>query len=147
MERGGYRRGIFIVTYSRKNKAEYLIFKRKLHWKGWEFPKGGLEKGEKILEGLKREIKEETGLKPLKIKKFNVSGNYKYKKQLSDRGGILGQTYALYAVEIKKSKIKIDRLEHSDYKWLSFDKAIKKLTWPNQRRCLRIVNKWLKEKS
>ena len=39
-----YRPGIFIVTY-RKNKGviEYIILKRKMHWSGWEFPKGGLE--------------------------------------------------------------------------------------------------------
>ena len=136
-----YRKGVFIVLYS-KNK--YLILKRKLHWKGWEFPKGGIEKGEKIKETLLREVKEETGLKPINIKKFNISGEYKYKKELPDRDSFIGQTYSLYSAEIKKTKIKIDKKEHSAYKWAKYDEALKKLTWPNQRKCLRVVNSSIK---
>ncbi len=90
-----YRRGVFCVVYSRnkKGKIEYLLLKRKLHWKGWEFPKGALEKRENISDAVKREIKEETGLIPLKIKKFELSGRYNYKKELKDREGVIGYTF------------------------------------------------------
>jgi len=139
-----YRKGVFIVTYSKtKEGIKYLVLKRKLHWKGWEFPKGGLKKNEDIIKGLKREIKEETGKLPFNIKNFHVSGKYKYEKKLKDREGVAGQTYSLYSAEIKPSLIKIDKKEHLEYKWLSFEKALKKLIWPNQRRCLRITNKTL----
>lgn len=141
-----YRHGIFIVGYSKtKEGIKYLILKRKLHWKGWEFPKGGLKKGENISKALKRELKEETGLKPKLIKKFNIHGKYKYDKKYPDRPGINGQSYSLFAAEIKFGKIKLDRIEHSDYKWLDFKKTYKKLTWTNQKRCLKIVNDWLKK--
>ena len=43
------------------------------------------------------------------------------------------------------SKIKLDKLEHSDYKYISFKKALSLLTYSNQRKCLRIVNTKLKE--
>ena len=145
-----YRKAVFVVTYSvREDKVEYLLLKRKLHWKGWEFPKGGRDKGEKILDTVKREIKEETGLKALKIKKFDVSGKYKYDRELDDRPGILGQDYKLFSAEVKKGKVKLDKIhkEHSDYKWVGFDKALKMLKWSNQRKCLRIVNKSLNSRS
>ncbi|MBU2562757.1 MAG: NUDIX domain-containing protein, partial [Nanoarchaeota archaeon] len=119
--------------------------KRKLHWKGWEFPKGGVKSFETKKRAIKRELAEETGLDSIKIKKFNVSGKFKYAKEYSDRKGYLGQTYSLYAVEVKKKKIKLDDLEHSDYTWLEFRKAVKKLTWPNQKKCLKIVDEWLKK--
>lgn len=141
-----YRRGVFCVVYSqnKKGRIEYLLLKRKLHWKGWEFPKGALEKGENILDAVKREIKEETGLIPLKIKKFELSGKYKYQKELKDREGVVGQTFeALCAVEVKRGKIILGE-EHFDYKWMSFDETLKKLTWANQKKCLKIVNDWLK---
>lgn len=141
-----YRPAAFIVTYSIKNnKIYYLLLKRKLHWKGWEFPKGGIEKKEKILFAIKREIKEETGINLLKIKSFpKIKGKYKYEKQYLDRKGFVGQTYKLFLVEIPFSKkIKIDKKEHSNYQWLEFPKAIKKLTWPNQKKCLKIVSKYL----
>lgn len=140
-----YRRGIFCVIYTLNgmNSIKYLILKRKLHWRGWEFAKGGLKKGEKILDAVKRETKEETGLCAMEIRKFNVFGKYKYRKELKGRNGIIGQTFSLYSVRINKGKIKIDKLEHSGYKWVGFKKAMKKLTWPNQKKCLKIVQEYL----
>ncbi len=139
-----YRKGIFIVVYFKTKKGiKYLILKRKLHWKGWEFPKGGIKKSETTLNALKREVKEETGQTPFNIKKFNVFGKYKYEKKLKDRENVIGQTYILYSAEIKPKKIKLDKLEHTDYKLVDFKSALKKLTWANQRKCLRITNKRL----
>ena len=118
--RGKYRRAVFIVTYSiNKNKVEFLILRRKLHWKGWEFPKGGIEFFEMKRRAVERELNEETGLSP--------------------------QTFSLYSVEVRKGKVRLDEMEHSDYKWVSFDEAIKKLTWPNQRKCLKIVDEFLRK--
>ena len=50
-------------------------------------------------------------------------------------------------VEIEKVKVKLDGFEHSDYKWMDFEKALKILKFSNQKKSLEIVNKWLKEKS
>ncbi len=142
-----YRKAVFIVTYAiEKEVIYYLLLKRKLHWKGWEFPKGGLEKNENLIDTIKRELKEETGLKPLKIKSFKIHGKYSYKKEYPERIGFIGQSYSLYSAEVKKQKAKVDRREHSNYKWFKFDKAVKKLTWGNQKKCLNIVNDWLMEK-
>ena len=136
-----FRKSVFVVVYARnKDKIEYLILKRKLHWKGWEFVKGGVEFFETKRKAVKREIREETGLKVLKIKKFNEKGKFKYNKKFSDRVGFVGQKYSLYSAEVKKEKIKLDKREHSDYKWLNFNDVVKKLSWTNQRSCLRIVN-------
>jgi len=140
-----YRRGVFFVIYSKTKtgKREYLILKRKLHWKGWEFPKGGIEEKEDHLSTIKREIKEETGLILLKIKKFDIKGKFKYKQELYDRPGVVGQTFeSLYAVEVKKKKIKMDGIEHSDYLWTDFKQAFSKLTWENQKKCLELVENW-----
>ncbi len=141
-----YRRGVFFVIYTKnkKGKIEYLILKRQLHWKGWEFPKGGIEKKETHLKTIMRELTEETQLTPIKIKKFHVKGKFKYDRDLEDRRGMVGQTFALYSVEVKKKKIKPDGIEHSDYKWAGFDTALKILTWQDQKECLKIVDEWLK---
>ena len=142
-----YRKSVFLVVYSVKNKkVEYLILKRKLHWKGWEFPKGGVNTPEFERHAVKRELYEETGLKTVKIRQFKNSGKYKYEKRFLDRPGIAGQKYRLYAAEVPQKNIKIDEIEHSDYMWVDFKKALKKIKWPNQKKCLKIVDKWLKEK-
>jgi hypothetical protein len=68
---------------------------------------------------------------------------------LWDRPKKIGQTYSLFAVKVEKGngKLKLDSVEHNGYKWASFKEAYRKLTWPNQKRCLRIVNLWLKKRN
>lgn len=146
-----YRKAVFVLAYSKtgknKDKINYLILKRKLHWRGWEFPKGAIKFSETKRAAVKRELFEETGLAPLKIKRFDYSGKYDYNKIFPDRPKIKGQSFSLYAVEIKKARVGLDEVEHSDYKWVGFGKALKMLKFPNQKKSLEIVHDWLKEKS
>jgi 8-oxo-dGTP pyrophosphatase MutT (NUDIX family) len=150
MKKEKYRKAIFGLTYyiAPEGKIEYLILKRKKHWKGWEFPKGKIEKFETKKMAARREVHEETGLKVLKIKRFKEKGVYPYLKMLWDRPNIIGQTYHLFAVQVEKGngKIKLDPIEHNGYKWVSFEEAYKKLTWPDQKKCMKVVNNWLKDK-
>jgi 8-oxo-dGTP pyrophosphatase MutT (NUDIX family) len=144
MKRGKWRHAIFAVVYSEDNGIKYLILKRKKHWIGWEFPKGKIEFLETKRMAVRREVKEETGLKILKIKKFNVKGLYHYKRKLKDRPKYIGQTYHLFAVKVEKGNVKIDKREHSGFKWMKFENAEKIITWKNQKKCLRIVDKWIR---
>ena len=133
-----------MVAYSLESgKPEYIIQKRKLHWKGWEFPKAGLEKRESKKEAARREIKEETGLDIIRVTSHKYKGKFLYPKELPDRPGMIGQTYYLYSVEVKKGKIKIDKKEHSSSRWVDYKTAIKMITYQNQKDCMKIVNDWL----
>lgn len=89
----------------------------------------------------RRECLEECGQKPLEITGLNYSGKYKYPEILKDRPKFKGQTWSLFIAKVKSNKVKFDKREHSDYQWLEFSDAIKKLTWPNQKKCLEIVNR------
>jgi ADP-ribose pyrophosphatase YjhB (NUDIX family) len=144
-----YRKAVFVVVYSRhNNKIEYLVLKRKLHWRGWEFPKEGIEKDEKEEYAVRRGVREETGLNITgPIKKFDIHGKYKFSKKLPDRPGFIGQTYSLYAVEVNKGKIKLDRHEHSASEWLEFKDAFNRITQKNQKGCLEVVNSFLRHKN
>jgi len=147
MKRGRYRKAVFVVAYSKiNNKIKYLILKRKKHWVGWEFPKGGVNLFETRNHAVKREVGEETGLKILEIKKFRDYGKYDYDREYPDRKGIIGQDFLLYSAEVEFGKASIDKKEHSDFKWMNFNDAMKKITWVNQRKCLKIVNNYLKNK-
>lgn len=144
VSRKKFRKGIFMVAYSLESgKPEYIIQKRKLHWKGWEFPKAGLEKKESKKEAARREIKEETGLEIIRVTSHKYKGKFLYPEELPDRPGMVGQTYYLYSVEVKKGKIKIDKKEHTSARWVDYKTAMKMLTHQNQKDSLKIVNDWL----
>jgi 8-oxo-dGTP pyrophosphatase MutT (NUDIX family) len=143
-ERKRMRKGIFMVAYSLESGCpEYIIQKRHLHWKGWEFPKAGIKSTESKKEAARREIKEETGLEIIRVTSHKYKGEFMYDKEFPDRPGIIGQTYFLYSVEVKKGKIKFDKREHTSARWVNFETAIKMLTHQNQKDSLKIVNKWI----
>lgn len=143
-----YRKGIFAVVYSKDSsgKIEYLLLKRKKHWKGWEFVKGKIEQGESKLKAAKREVSEETGLKILNIKDFGISGKYKYGHILKDRPEVFGQTYHLFGAEVKKGKVSLDSKEHSEFQWFGFEEALDTLTWNDQKRCISIIESEINKK-
>jgi len=135
-----YRKGVFCVVYS-LNPFNYLLLHRKLHWKGWEFPKGGSLAREKIENTVKREIMEETGLKAMNIKKFPVKGSFIYNKKTQRERRVKGFSYVLFSCEVRKGKVRLSRKEHDRYKWCSYSQALKLLKWPSQKKCLRTVNR------
>lgn len=128
-----FRKGILALVYKKEKNKIFLVLKRKLHWKGFEIVKGGIEKGESKIEALKRELKEETGLKIKKIEDLHMKGKFLYPKNFEGWPGYKGMKYSCYAVEVFPGKVKIDEREHSDYKWMEYDKIISKLTWKEQK--------------
>ncbi|MEM3405394.1 MAG: NUDIX domain-containing protein [Candidatus Pacearchaeota archaeon] len=139
-----YRKGIRLVVYKKeKNRILYLVLKRKLRWKGYELIKGGKKEKENDLQAIKRELKEETNLTPLKIKKLNLIDKFiypdKYKKIFKKNGFIA----RCYLVEVGSKKIKLSK-EHSSYKWLPYIKAKNILSYDNAKKILKIANKILK---
>jgi len=80
----------------------------------WEFPRGRCDKGDKnkLIECLKREVKEETGLDVIVLKYIN---RYEY---ISDKGKRKSIQYNyLCKMKTPNQKVKLSK-EHSDYKWV-----------------------------
>lgn len=146
--RDKFRKAVFVPVYKldEHDQPLYLILRRKLHWKGWEFTKGGIELGEGEIEAARREAHEESGLRVLDIRKFNFRGKYKYRRIFKDRPNYIGQEYILFAARVGEGKVRYDSREHDSYSWLKFGEAIKRLRWDNQKKCLKIVNEWIVKK-
>jgi len=126
-----------VVFRQEKNKIYYLL----LHCQAghWDFPKGNIEKGEKLEETVKREVNEETGIEEIKfIPKFKESIKYFYKL----RGKNIFKIVTFFLVKTKEEKVKIS-WEHLGYKWLSYKEALEKLTFENAREILRKANDFL----
>lgn len=125
------KQGVQGIIYCRAGRR-FLLLHRSLNWKGWEFPKGGVEEGENTKEALLREILEETGLaaglkvvKLLEGKKEWAAGDTKY-------------IYDVYLVETgEEQDAKLDNVEHDAFCWCSPEAVLDKLEHENSKEHFR----------
>jgi len=109
----------------------------------WDFPKGHIEKGETEIEAVKREVKEETGIRDLKfIKGFKESIKYFFKY----KGENIFKVVVFYLAETNTKDVRIS-FEHSGYKWLLYEEALEALSFQNAKEILKKANDFLSRKS
>ncbi len=107
----------------------------------WDFPKGHVEKGEKAEETAKREAKEETGLKDVRIAKgFKELVKYFFR---FENKNIL-KFVVFYLAETKTKDVKISD-EHTGFKWLPYKKALEQLKFKNAKEILKKANDFLRQ--
>lgn len=141
-----------VVFYRRPyGKIEYLLLEHRAGH--WGFPKGLIEKGEKLEGTALRECKEEAGLKELHlIAGFKETIRYffkvKYDYQVEERGFKMGQNVmkfvTYFLVESKEKKVKLS-FEHLNYTWLDFEAAMENFKKHNQsnQEVLKKANEFL----
>ena len=63
-----FRIGVGVIVLNEKNRV--FVGKRKDNpVDKWQMPQGGVNEGEKLIDAMKRELEEETGIKNIKILK------------------------------------------------------------------------------
>jgi 8-oxo-dGTP pyrophosphatase MutT (NUDIX family) len=133
-------------------KIQYLLLKS-IPRRGefWQPVTGGLEEGETKIEALKREIKEETCVKNI-IKIIEDVHYYEpidpplieYLKKHGQACKHLKQ-YA-FGVEVSSDeKVVLDGKEHSEFKWCSFQDALRLLKWKGNEDALEKLNEILRK--
>lgn len=127
----------------RTKKPKYLL----LHYGAghWDFVKGHIEGSETEKETLLREAKEESGLTDLKlISGFRHKISYFYKK---DGKTVAKDVIFLLAKTAAAEKDVKLSFEHSDYVWLGFAAAMKKVTYNSSKEVLKKAQKFLTDYS
>lgn len=125
-------KGFFTLTVKVvivNDKNEILLVKRPKddhHGAGkWDLPGGNLEEGENILDGVKREIKEEIGIE---VKLENIIYVNDFEKKYAEKHDFDGQKTFTNGKGIRilafyeSGEIKLSD-EHSEYKWVDISKA------------------------
>jgi len=134
------------VIFKTNKETEYLL----LHYPSsakaprdyWDFPKGQNEKGEKLEETIKREVKEETGIKNIKlVENFKETIKYFFRHE----GKNVLKFVTFFLAETKIEEVKISQ-EHIGYKWLSYPEALNFLTFNNAKKILKKANDYLSKK-
>ena len=114
----------------------YLMLKRntgKYYEHLWQGVAGKIEKGETAWQAAVRELKEETGKKPVKM--FVADHIASFYDTSKDRI----QMVPIFGIEVENSEVQLSK-EHSEYKWVSFEEALTLLTWKGQEEGLRTVH-------
>ena len=123
-----------IIYDIKDNKPYFLILHRILRWRGWEFLKETIEKGETPKQALIRGIKEETKLKKFKIiKKLDKQEKW----QADGINYVIADSFLVKANMNDKISLKQEIIEHDKYKWVDKKIALKKLTWPKTKKLLK----------
>ena len=114
----------------------FLILHRVLRWRGWEFLKGTLKKGETPKQAIKREKKEETKLKNFRIIK---SLHQKEKWEIGGKKYVIADVFLIKADMNEKLSLKQRKIEHNKYLWADKKTVLKKLTWPKTKEFLKEI--------
>jgi len=122
-----YRPNVAIILTS--DKGEILICERIDENGMWQFPQGGVDKGEGYLSALYRETWEEIGLEPQDYELIDLRGGYKYKyppgvrEKKKKKHNCVGQeqTYFLCKITSSKKRVNIDQspAEFQNHKWIN----------------------------
>lgn len=105
-----------VKAFLYQTPGKFLVLKRSFPYQGqkickWDVPGGRIVPGEPLLKALKREIKEETGLKIGKVDKILA---------VQDILRVQGKHIVriTFLAKCMSCKVKIDPREHQSYQWL-----------------------------
>lgn len=123
------------IIYRKENGKPYFLIIYSERNKIWCFPKGHIESGEDEGYAAIREIEEETGIKDMVfVNGFRVEDVYSAKSSRGPYDGTVIEKHSIYFLcETKTKKVMVDSQEISDYKWVSFDDAVKLLRFDSMK--------------
>ena len=127
-KKNSYRPNVamIIVSNNYPEKKEIFIAQRNDLLDIWQFPQGGIDKGEEVEEALFRELEEEIGTSKAKIvAEYPEWISYDFPEKIAKKmKPYKGQTQRYYLLKLKKSaEIKLDTAhpEFINYKFVSVD--------------------------
>ena len=121
----GYRKNVGIVLMNNKN--QFLIFKR-IGADAWQFPQGGIDKNERPIQAMYRELLEETNIKSVKIlKEIEKTFVYELPPNLLGKiwkGKFRGQKQRWFIVRFfgdeNEINLETQNPEFIEWKWINF---------------------------
>ena len=136
-----------VIFLKEKGKIYYLLlnysaigFVGKTYW---GLAKGTIEGGEKEMGTVLREVKEETGIADLEfIDGFREIEKYSFLYKGED----VSKTVSYLLAETKTKEVKLS-FEHLDFKWLSYQEALKKLTFKNAQKIVQKAHDFIPSKN
>ncbi|MCL5021352.1 MAG: NUDIX pyrophosphatase [Bacteroidetes bacterium] len=134
-----------VVLFRRNPEPEFLVLKRSddedIYPGLWQIVSGGIEPGEKAYEAALREVKEETGFRPIGLYNTPLTNTFYF--YTNDSVNVS----PVFAAEIDPHDTIRLSSEHKDFRWLAKEAAVSLLVWPGQKSAIRIIYDYIVLKS
>ena len=120
-----------VVLFRKENEKILFLL---LHYPSghWDFVKGKMESGESPHETGRRETREETGIRDVKLLDcFEGWSQYNFQFE----GELVQKKVVFFLGETKTKDIKISH-EHLNYTWMDYSTAMEKITFDNAKTVL-----------
>ncbi len=131
-DKDGYRPNVGIIISNNEGK---VFWARRVSGDGWQFPQGGLNSDESVLDGMYRELHEETGMTPSQVElvahtqdwlRYDLPKRYLRPTRNGRRNsGFKGQKQIWFMLKLKESGFEPDfscaeTPEFDDWRWVNY---------------------------
>jgi 8-oxo-dGTP pyrophosphatase MutT (NUDIX family) len=130
-----------VIVYHRDDVGcRFLLLRSRLTKRPlWEFPKGGVDKGESLIEAALRELHEETGLAPADIRLvdgFERREDYRFTTEEAGTPTTIRKRVTYYLAEAIRTDVTIAPVEATQYAWFALPEARRKVRYAARRDML-----------
>lgn len=129
-----------IVFHRADNGCRFLLLLSRLTKRPlWEFPKGGVDRGETTEAAALRELLEETGLQADQVRLvpgFERREEYRFTSGAAGERVLIRKEVTYFLAEAFHTDVRLSTHEASDYAWLPLPDALRKLRYAGRRRLL-----------
>jgi putative (di)nucleoside polyphosphate hydrolase len=137
----GFRANVGIILANAENK---LLLGGRVGAKGWQFPQGGMQRGEEPERAMYRELREEVGLEPGDVELLGVTSDWlryrlpdKYVRKHS-KPLCIGQKQRWFILRLvaEEAKLRFDRGDKPEFdriRWVTFWRPVNEVIYFKRR--------------
>ena len=137
IDKDGFRANVGIIL---SRGSGELFLGGRVGGRGWQFPQGGVNRGERVEDALFRELKEEIGLEPQDVKVLGSTQGWlryrlpaKYVRR-NRHPMCIGQKQRWFLLRLKREDAQFDfgrtpEPEFDEYRWVNFWEPVREVIY------------------